>query len=124
MGLTGWTIIPGIPSSSSKAASGSKVQLSAIVSAADPLTGTITFYDGTTVLGSPVTVVNGQATLSINTLTVGTHPLTAIYSGDANNLKSTSSDVLQQTITGQFMLTVNTTSGTLSHSITVPATLQ
>jgi subtilase family serine protease len=113
-----------LTSSSSKAASGSKVQLSAIVSADDPLTGTITFYDGTTALGSPVTVTSGQATLSISTLTVGTHPLTAVYSGDTNNLKSTSSDVLQQTITGQFMLTVNTTSGTLSHSITVPATLQ
>jgi hypothetical protein len=113
-----------VTSSNTKAASGSDVLLSAIVNASGPLTGTITFYDGTTALGSPVSPANGLAALSLKTLTVGTHPITAVYSGDDNNMKSTSYNVLQQTITGQFTLTVNTTSGTLTHSITVPATLQ
>jgi hypothetical protein len=46
-------------------------------------TGTVTFsYEGT-VIGS-ASVSNGQALLTISTLPIGTAPLTATYSGDAN----------------------------------------
>ena len=86
--------------------------------------GTVTFYDGTTALGSPVTPANGIATLSTTSLSVGTHAITAKYSGDTNNESSTSSDVLNQTVTGQFTLTINTTSGSLQHSLSIPANLQ
>jgi hypothetical protein len=52
-------------------------------------TGTVTFSDGTTILnGSPVTLqnVNGNmtATITVNTLSVATHTITATYSGDPN----------------------------------------
>lgn len=46
--------------------------------------GTVTFFDGGVVLGSPVNVVSGSAMLSSNTFTSGTHSITATYSGDAN----------------------------------------
>jgi hypothetical protein len=51
-------------------------------------TGTITFFDGTTVVGT-AQVVNGQAFLSLH-LAPGTHRLTASYSGDADFLASIS----------------------------------
>ena len=47
-------------------------------------TGTVSFYDGTTKLGTPVTLVNGVATYSTSSLTISTHSITAVYSGDTN----------------------------------------
>src|SRR5262249_46790874 len=47
-------------------------------------TGTVTFKDGATVLGSPVAIGNNQAQLSTAALGTGTHPIIASYSGDAN----------------------------------------
>jgi hypothetical protein len=52
--------------------------------------GTVTFFDGGTPLGAPVSVAGGTATFAISALTPGTHPITATYSGDANFAGSTS----------------------------------
>ena len=52
-------------------------------------TGTVTFQDGGTVLGSG-TLNNGTATYSTSDLSVGSHFITAVYSGDANFAGSTS----------------------------------
>ena len=63
-------------------------------------TGTATFYDGQTVLGTGTLTPGGigaQATLSVSSLTVGSHSLTVVYSGDAAHAASTSS-VLTQTV--------------------------
>jgi hypothetical protein len=54
-------------------------------------TGTVSFMDGATQIGSSSLNGNGIATLSISTLTVGTHSLTAVYGGDSNFNGSTSS---------------------------------
>jgi hypothetical protein len=51
--------------------------------------GTITFYDGETQLGSS-TVVNGSATFSTSALAMGAHTISVTYSGDSNYLPSTS----------------------------------
>jgi sugar lactone lactonase YvrE len=61
-------------------------------------TGTVQFYDGTAPIGSPVPILNGIAALTTSTLTQGTHPITAVYSGDAN-FTTASSPVLNETIT-------------------------
>jgi hypothetical protein len=56
-------------------------------------TGTVTFFDGATSLGSAaLTTVNGQQQASITTssLAIGNRSLTAVYSGDANFTASTS----------------------------------
>jgi hypothetical protein len=53
----------------------------------NPATGTITFYDGASSLGT-VSVSSNSATLSISTLSVGTHAISAQYSGDSNFLSS------------------------------------
>jgi len=57
-------------------------------------TGTITFHDGATILGTG-TVVGGHATLTTSTLTVGAHTITASYGGDTNNSAATSVPLTQ-----------------------------
>jgi len=52
--------------------------------------GTVTFYDGATSLGSGI-LSNGQALLTNNSLTIGSHSIKAVYSGDFNFSSSTSS---------------------------------
>jgi hypothetical protein len=61
-----------------------------------PLTSKVKFMDGTTSLGT-ATVSGGIASLTTDTLAVGTHPITAHYMGDAANDKSTS-PVLNQVV--------------------------
>ena len=51
--------------------------------------GTIIFYDGATTLGSQ-TMSSGAASLTVSSLAVGTHSITAAYSGDTENVASTS----------------------------------
>jgi len=46
-------------------------------------TGTVTFLDGTSTLCSAVTLASGSATCATNTLAVGSHTITASYSGSA-----------------------------------------
>ena len=47
-------------------------------------TGTVTFYDGATVIGT-VNVVNGVATLTVSGLLAGPHAITVAYSGDGGS---------------------------------------
>ncbi len=60
-------------------------------------TGTVQFMDGTTNLGAPMTIAEGVATFATNSLIVGAHPITAVYSGDASHLGAPSG-VLTQTV--------------------------
>ena len=66
-----------------------------ITSGSGTPTGTVTFFDGGTQLGSPANVSGSEASLSISTLTVGLHSITATYNGDANDSKSTSNTFVQ-----------------------------
>jgi len=56
-------------------------------------TGTVTFKDGGSAIGSctAVLLASGQAQCGLATLATGGHTITAEYSGDANNLASSSS---------------------------------
>jgi hypothetical protein len=68
-------------------------------------TGTISFYDGTTLLNAtPVALSGGVATLAPVTLPLGSQSLTAVYSGDANFITSTSSVVSENVITPDFTI--------------------
>jgi hypothetical protein len=53
-------------------------------------TGTVTFFDGTNVLGTG-TIASGKATYTTSSLAVGTHSITAVYGGDTSFSGSTSS---------------------------------
>src|SRR5262249_48966739 len=46
-------------------------------------TGTVTFLDGTTTIGSATLDATGTATLAVSTLAPGVHSIYANYSGDA-----------------------------------------
>jgi hypothetical protein len=74
--------------------SGSVLQLVASISPGQignyTPTGTVTFKDESTILGIEA-VSSGQASLSTNSLTVGSHTLSASYGGDANFAASVSS---------------------------------
>jgi subtilase family serine protease len=113
-----------LTSSGTKAASGATVTFEATVQTTNPVTGTVTFYDGTNAIGNGVTPATGVAVLTTSSLAVGTHTITAKFSGDNENSPSTSSDTIEQTITGSFTVTVNAVSGTLNQSLSIPATLQ
>lgn len=65
--------------------------LKAVVAGGTP-TGTVQFKDGAAVLGS-APVVGGTAQLSVKTLKVGDHTLSATYSGDAAHDVSTDTHV-------------------------------
>jgi hypothetical protein len=58
-------------------------------------TGTITLKDGNTVIGTNP-LVFGITAFNISSLSVGSHTITAVYSGDSNYLGSTSNIVIQK----------------------------
>ena len=64
-------------------------------------TGTVTFTDGSSTLGTgTISTASGSsvATFSTTALAVGTHSITASYSGDGNYLTSTTSGPLSQVV--------------------------
>jgi hypothetical protein len=85
-------------------------------------TGTVTFYDGTTSIGTGTLSASGVATFSTMTLAVGNHSITAQYGGSAAFTASTSAAVIV-TITvpaPDFSLNIDPTGGTQTGS--APAT--
>lgn len=57
-------------------------------------TGSVTYSDGVTALGT-APLVGGQAALTVPGLTIGSHPIVATYSGATNFAASTSSSLTQ-----------------------------
>jgi hypothetical protein len=58
-------------------------------------TGTVTFKNGTTSIGTATLNSAGVASLTTSTLTTGTHSMTAVYAGSAEDSTSTSSALSQ-----------------------------
>lgn len=75
---------------------GQSVTFTAVVNPAGPgtPTGTITFKDGSTIIGSGA-LSGGKAMLTTASLSIGAHLLTAAYGGDTNFSGSTSSALTQ-----------------------------
>ena len=120
-----------LTSSSSTSIFGQAVTFSATVTAqgfSRTPTGTVNFLDGTTSIGSS-SLISGVATLTTSTLAVGTHSITATYSGDTNFAASTS-PVVNQLVQGAVVQISPTTSlsfgnqavGTLSAAQSVTLT--
>lgn len=91
--------------SSSASAANANVTFTAVVSAVAPgvatPTGSVTFSDGTTVLGTGTIGTGGVAAVTVHSFTQGTHTITASYAGDTNLTAAT---------------------GTVSHRVTDKAT--
>ena len=85
-----------LTSSSNPSTYGQAVTLTAAVSPA-AATGRVTFYDGTTILGS-ASLASGQATLTTSLIASGFRSLTAHYSGDSAQPASTSTALIQKVI--------------------------
>jgi len=75
---------------------GNPVTLTASVITSGP-TGSVTFYDGTTVIGTG-SFMGVAATLTINTLTAGTHSIKATWAGNSS-YNAITSNTITQTIT-------------------------
>ena len=88
-----------LTSSANPSIFGQAVTFTATVAAVAPgsglPTGTVTFRDGTTTLGTGTLNGAGQATFTTSTLSVGTHSITAVYAGDTNFTTSTSAALSQ-----------------------------
>jgi autotransporter-associated beta strand protein len=87
-----------LTSSLNPSTSGQAVTFTATVRATAPgagtPTGTVTFMDGTLVLGTG-TLSGGTATFQTTTLSVASHQIIAVYSGDTNFTGSTSAALTQ-----------------------------
>jgi hypothetical protein len=82
-------------------------------------TGTVTFFDGSTAIGSAALNASGVATFPTTQLTAGTHSLSANYIGDTANAAGTSnvvSEVVQQAST---VTTLSSSQGTVTVGTTV-----
>jgi hypothetical protein len=97
--------------------------LTAKVTGQHPLTGTITIYDNGTAVIGPLSLTNGQAQTTAaygGIFGVGVHQLSASYSGDTENLVSTSAP-MTQAITGIFNIQIQGYTGADGHFL--PATV-
>ena len=90
---TATTTVLGVSPATS--ALGTPVTLTATVTGAagSGPTGTVTFFDGATSIGSGPLNGAGVATLTTSALSQGTHTLTAVYGGDTSYAGSTSAPV-------------------------------
>ena len=105
---------------------GESVTFTAQVAAAAPGTGTptgsVAFMDGTTELGD-TDLSAGSAVFSTSALTLGTHSITAVYSGDADFFASTSSSSQQLVGGTTTALSSSTNPSALGQNITFTATV-
>ncbi|WP_162173465.1 Ig-like domain repeat protein [Pseudacidobacterium ailaaui] len=100
---------------------GAGVTLTATVTAG--ATGTVTFLDGTTPLGTG-TISNAVAMISVAGLSPGTHTITATYSGDANNNGVTSTTLTQVVNKAPVTVTGKSTPNPSTYGDTITLTFQ
>jgi hypothetical protein len=90
-------------------------------------TGTVTFLDGSTALGAAPLNASGVATFSTTTLALGTHSITASYSGDSKDAGSVSTaatvTVTKTLVATATVLTAAPTQATSGQSVTFTATV-
>lgn len=78
--------------------------------------GTVTFFDGATPIGTGSLDFSGKAILSISTLAVGTHPITAVLAASLN-FNSSSTGTLSQVIVPPPAATATLLSSSLNPSL-------
>jgi hypothetical protein len=89
---------------------GQSVTFSASVSGPDTTpTGTVTFFDGATSIGTATLDGSGHATISNSLLTAGSHSITVQYGGDSNFSSATSAAITQTVATVSATVTATST---------------
>jgi hypothetical protein len=104
-----------LTSSPDPSAFGQQVTLTAMVSPFSGPSGTVQFFDGVNSLGI-VALSGGSASLTTAALAVGTHFITASYSGDSNFTGSTSASLTQTVLATTSTTTTLTSSPNPSKS--------
>lgn len=100
--------------------------LSAVAGTVYSFTGTVTFYDGLTAVLGKASVTGNIATLTGVALSVSAnHSITAVYSGDASWLASTSVPLLLEAITlpDSLVLTANLSTSQPGQAVILTATV-
>ncbi len=96
------------------------ITLTATVSGITTPTGSVSFIDGTATTLGTSPLVAGVAQLTLSTLSVGSHSITAVYSGDTNFLASSSGALTESVL--DFTLSTpggsTTTSGGPAQTVT------
>ena len=78
---------------------GQNLTLTAVVTSSGVnLTGSVSFLDGGSAIGSAALSANGTATLTTGSLSFGPQTLTAVYSGDTNHTTSSSAALSEQIV--------------------------
>jgi ELWxxDGT repeat protein len=107
---------------------GQVVTLTAAVQASAPgagtPTGTVTFTDITTVLGTGTLSGSGQATFTTSALAVGTHAIAATYAGDNNFISSVSPILAEVVKSSASVATLGSTSISSTGGTPVPNTVR
>jgi hypothetical protein len=103
-------------------AAGSSNTFTVTVSSTNAVTGTVQLSVNGAQYG-PYTLVGGAAPVQLNFGTLGATMITATYSGDANNLASTST-AFTEVATGTTSITVQAQTGSNMHPIPVSITIQ
>jgi hypothetical protein len=117
-----------LTASASTAVFGQAITLTAKVAVVAPgagvPSGTVTFKDGSTVLGTG-TLINGVATFRTAKLAVGSHAITAVYGGDSSFTASTSAALTQTVIKAATttMLTSSANTAVVGQLLTLTAKL-
>lgn len=108
--------------------SATPVTFTAVVSPATA-TGTVQFFDGATAIGSPTAVdANGMATLT-QTLSAGSHNVTAAFTGSSPAISGSTSSALPYTVTQaaatatSTALVISPASATAADDVTLSATV-
>lgn len=83
-----------------------QITLTASVTGSNFPSGTVTFFAGSTALGS-ATLINGSAVLQVSFAAAGNYSVTASYGSDSSNSGSTSSTVIIRVTALQYTLSVN-----------------
>ena len=86
-----------LTASTTSAVFGQTVTFVAAVTSVGTPGGTVSFFDGSTPLGTIALDGSGKAALTISNLGIGSHSITATYSGDAN-LTTASSAALTESV--------------------------
>jgi len=117
-----------LTSDTSPSVIGQSVTFTATVTATTPgagtPTGTVSFFDGTTSFGTG-TLAGGVATFTTSSLSVASHPVTAVYEGDTDFTTSTStafSQTVDQAATAT-SLSINPSPSVFGQSVTFTATV-
>lgn len=106
-----------VSSSPNPAAYGAAVTLTATVTPSTA-TGTVTFLDGSTLINT-ATLSGGIASLNVGGFAVGTHSITASYSGDSNDTASTSAPLSQTIITPPSITSLSPSAAPVGASVTI-----